>query len=179
RNGAVSTFVDIFVEDINLPQHPIRIGDPKLRLPRIAALHSLLALAHDACGFEPSLNIYQFICGSHAQSGVVDVSADPAGNQRQNERRSRKLKLGVIFTDLCRFGTEKSAVESDGPVKVACIERNVKFDKRSVNSCHRPSAYYHFTAPVETRLRQAQPPTANAHATQQCPTRRLRARALA
>src|SRR5262245_3071665 len=80
RNGAVSTFVDIFVEDINLPKHPIGVGDPELRLPRIAALHTLLALAHDACGFEPSLNIYQFIRGSHAQSGMVDVSADPAGN---------------------------------------------------------------------------------------------------
>src|SRR5262245_25375316 len=59
-NGGVSTFVDIFVEEINLPQHPIRIRDPKLRLPRIAALHSLLALGHDVCGFEASLNLYQF-----------------------------------------------------------------------------------------------------------------------
>src|SRR5262245_27460647 len=80
---------------------------------------------------------------------MVDVSADTAGNQRQNERRFRKLELGVIFTDLCRFRTEKSAVESDGPVKVACIERNVKFDKRSVNSCHMASAYYHLMASIE------------------------------
>src|SRR5262249_48063090 len=80
RNSAVATFFDIFVKDINLPQHPIRVGDPELRLPRIAALHSLLALAHDACGFEPSLNIYEFIRVAHAQSGMVDVSADPAGN---------------------------------------------------------------------------------------------------
>src|SRR5262245_44477408 len=80
RNGAVPTFVDIFVEDINLPQHPIRVGDPELRLPRITALHSLLALARDACGFEPSLNVYQFIRVSHAQPGMVDVSADPAWN---------------------------------------------------------------------------------------------------
>src|SRR5262245_54613285 len=124
RCGGITVLVDILVEHVDLPQRAIRIVHPELGLSRVTALDAILALSSEASRLESSLNFDELLRVAHAEAGVIEVSAGcwTCGIQRQHQRRFGEVELGVIGSNLRRFGAKQYAIERDGPLQVRDIE---------------------------------------------------------
>ena len=127
--------VDVVVKDVDFPERAVRIGDPELRLPRVAALDAFLPFGVEPGRLEAALNLDQLLGAAHAQPDVIEVAAGagPAGNQRQHQRRLCQIELGVVGSDLGRLGSEQDAVERDGAVQVRDVERCVELAQALIN----------------------------------------------
>ena len=68
--------LQVFLEDVNLPQVAVGVGDPELGLPGVAALHALLTLAADAGALQALLDAHQGGAVGHAEAEVVERTAD-------------------------------------------------------------------------------------------------------
>ena len=108
RRRRLAMVVDVFVEDVDLPQRAIRIGNPELGLARVTALDALLALRRHSGRLQSPLDFDELLGVSHAQARMVEGTActRTLGYQRQDERRIRQIELGVVGADLGRLGSE-------------------------------------------------------------------------
>ena len=97
--AAIAVIVDVFVKDVDLPQRAVRIADPELGLPRVAALDALFALGLEAGRFEPALDLDQLLGGPDAKPDMVQGAAGrpAARDERQHQRRFGELELGVVL----------------------------------------------------------------------------------
>src|ERR1700676_3476777 len=122
---SAAVIIDVVVKDVDFPERADRVGDPDLRLSRVTALVAVFSVGAKSGRFEATLNLDQFLGISHAQPHVIDVAAraGPAWNQRQYQRRLGQVELGVVRSDLGRFGAKERAVERNGAVKFRDAER--------------------------------------------------------
>ena len=88
--------VEIFMEDVKLPEMLVGIGDPELRLQGIAALDPFLTLRGDAPFFEPSLQIDQRGLIGQPKPKMIQRAARLARLplcQRQHQRRLLRSRI--------------------------------------------------------------------------------------
>ena len=123
--------VDVLIERVDFPQRLIRVGDPELGLPGVAALHALLAPRVQAGLFEAHLHGDQGGGIGHTEAEVIERSAGTLRRrlQRQHQRRIVQLELGVIGAALGRLAAKQDAIEGDRSLQVGDVERQMKADR--------------------------------------------------
>jgi hypothetical protein len=128
--------IDILVEDVDLPERRIRISDPELRLPRVAALDAFLTFGAMAGRLEPLLDLDELLRGADAEPDVIQVAARArlARNERQHERRLGEVELRVVGAHLGRLRAEQRPIEGDRAAEIGHVERRVEFPQ-SVIDC--------------------------------------------
>src|SRR5436190_12118113 len=75
RRSITPVLLDVLVEDVDLPERPVGIVDPELRLARVTAFDALFALRPHSCRFEAPLHVDELFGGSHAETDMIQMAA--------------------------------------------------------------------------------------------------------
>jgi len=112
---ARAAVIEIFVQDVKLPQVLIGIGDPELGLQSVAAFDPLFALRGDAGSFEVPLNLDQRGRIGQPQAQMIERSAARGRRrfEREHQRRIFAFELCIILPQLGRFVPKQQPVKPD------------------------------------------------------------------
>src|SRR5262245_28190029 len=98
RRAPMPVLLDVFVEDVYLPQEAVRVAHPDLRLQRIAALDAVLSARRVPGFFETALDFDELFRTQHANASMVQMPSRCRRfwHEREHHRGIRELELGVV-----------------------------------------------------------------------------------